>query len=130
MPAFLEVGSGLIELIRMRGTLQTLNKPALRTGFVISNGLQKQASDAAGNNKAPSLSRGGLLRVWGRERIRTAVQGFADLCLTARPPVLIRGTNIVQFLYASQVLQTFIFENLAIIFDSYRENQFSASLFF
>lgn len=29
--------------------------------------------------------------VRGRERIRTAVRGFADLCLTARPPDLVCG---------------------------------------
>lgn len=30
----------------------------------------------------------------GRERIRTAVQGFADLCLATRPHDLFRWANV------------------------------------
>ena len=38
-----------------------------------------------------------MLGFWGHERIRTAVDGFADHCLAARPRDHLMGAKIKQF---------------------------------
>ena len=50
--------------------------------------------------------RGPAFSGWGRERIRTAVRGFADLCLATRPPDLFSCSPLIAHLL--QFLWTFL----------------------
>ena len=50
--------------------------------------------DVGPNNKKNTQQLLGVFGSGGRNRIRTGVKGFADLCLAARPSDLFRTANI------------------------------------
>ena len=61
-------------------------------------------------NKKPQLfSRGSPHKFGGLERIRTAVDGFADRCLAARPQDHFRVTKLIRFFVVANGMNIYFF---------------------
>ena len=60
--------------------------------------------------KKPQLfSRGSFHKFGGLERIRTAVDGFADRCLAARPQDHFRVTKLIRFFFGANGMNIYFF---------------------
>ena len=75
--------------------------------------------------KKPQLfSRGSFHKFGGLERIRTAVDGFADRCLAARPQDHFRVTKLIRFFVVANGLNIYFFK-MNLFHGHFQINEFS-----
>ena len=75
--------------------------------------------------KKPQLfSRGSFHKLGGLERIRTAVDGFADRCLAARPQDHFRVTKLITFFVVANGKKIYFF-TITLSHDHFQINEFS-----
>ena len=76
------------------------------------------------NQKTPTFQSGFFSQFGGLERIRTAVDGFADRCLAARPQDHFRDTKLITFFVVANGKKIYFF-TITLFHNHFQINEFS-----